>query len=592
MIRNIGFLSWKQESSWMESMKGPRWNSMVKRENSIFKDALDKVTSEEDLLQKQNEFKNSIGSMFFTYKNIVIKTINNSEYEWTCDSKTYNVTDLEVSHDYIYHIRDIGEGSQKYRVECIRNNRVIWDYTGIGSQLYIKNKICYVLGVENKLWYNSVIALDSKSGKVLKILYKENDNKYNLRFVKGEGDCLFLIREKSGAANLFIIEELNVSKLGENSIMFYPLGIYRGKICYFENSDNIWRAVGFQCKSFKNMIDFASLKYDLLILRSYGKKIIYNFKFKKIYSFYGNIYFHPLSYKLELSKCFIDFTDGGIVEIRDFNDICYKSYCKLYNHSCISEDGTKVHYLVSYPNCKVKGLIVTGYGAYGISSSVSSRRWKPYLDDGWIVCFTFIRGSGDKDISWALEARTVNKIKSCEDFEACIHDVQKKYHIESSDTCIHGRSAGGYLVGMSVSRNPTGKLFKMVYSEVPYVDVLRTTTNPNLPLTALEYDEFGNPSRSIDEFKKILEFSPVDSLLYNKPPDLSVIVRTSENDSQVYAYESYKWLEALRGVNKNDYRKLLFNSEDNGHFVNEHCSLRSFSEDFFLLNSFRIDASQ
>jgi hypothetical protein len=206
MIRNIGFLSWKQESSWMESMKGPRWNSMVRKENTIFKNALDKVTSEEDLLQKQNEFKNSIGSMFFTYKNIVIKTINNSEYEWTSDSKTYNVTDLEISDNYVYHIRDIGEGSQKYRIECISDSRIIWHYDNIGPQLYIKDNICYVLGVQNKLWYNSVIALDSKSGKVLKVLYKETDNKYNLRFVKGEGDCLFLIREKSGGANLFFIK--------------------------------------------------------------------------------------------------------------------------------------------------------------------------------------------------------------------------------------------------------------------------------------------------------------------------------------------------------------------------------------------------
>lgn len=592
MIRNIGFLSWKQESSWMESMKGPRWNSMVKRENSIFKDSLERVTTEEELLQKQNEFKNATGSMFFTYKNIIIRTINNSEYEWSDRTKTYNVTDLEIYDNYIYHIRDIGEGSQRYRIECISDNRVIWHYNNIGSQLYIKDNICYILGVENKLWYNSIIALDSKSGKFLKVLYKETDNKYILRFVKGEGDCLFLIREKSGAANLFIIKELNISMLGDDSIMFYPLGIYKGRVCYFENSGNTWRAVGFECKSFKNMIEFASLKYGMLILRSYGKKIIYNFKFKKIYSFYGNIYFHPFSYKLELSKCFIDFTDGGIVEIKDFNNICYTFYCKLYNHSCISEDGTRVHYLVSYPNCKVKGLIVTGYGAYGIPSSVSSRRWKPFLDDGWIVCFTFIRGSGDKDISWALQARTVNKIRSCEDFEACIYDVQKKYNVRASDTCIYGRSAGGYLVGMAVSRNPTGKLFKMVYAEVPYVDVLRTTTNRNLPLTALEYDEFGNPARSIDEFRKILEFSPVDSLSYSKPPDLSVLIRTSENDSQVYAYESYKWLEALRGVNQNDYRKILFNSEDSGHFVNGDSSLRSFSEDFFLLNSFRIDASQ
>jgi protease II len=66
---------------------------------------------------------------------------------------------------------------------------------------------------------------------------------------------------------------------------------------------------------------------------------------------------------------------------------------------------------------------------------------------------------------------------------------------------------------------------------------------------------------------------------------MNILIRTSENDSQVYAYESYKWLEALRGKNKNDTRKILYNSKDKGHFLN---SYENFSQDFFLLNSFRI----
>jgi len=589
MIRNIGFLSWKQDSSWMESMKGLRWNSMVKRENSIFKNSVNKVSNKEDLLQKQNEFKLANGSMFFSYQNIIVKVINDSEYEYTNNSKTYNVTDLEIYNHYIYHIKDIGEGSQKYSLECIHNDRIIWNYNNIGSQIYVKDNICYVLGVENKLWYNSVIALDSKTGKFIKTIYEEKDKEYILRFVKGENDCLFLIREKSGNANLFTIENLNISIIDE-ATMFYPIGYYKNNLCYFKNVNNIYKAVGFKCKTFTNMIEYASLKDNILILRSSGLKIIYDFKFNKTYSFYGNIYFHPFIHKIGLHKLFIDYTDGGIVEINNFNDICYSPYCKLYTESCISEDNTKVSYLVAHPFCKPKGLMVIGYGAYGIPSSVSSRRWKPYLDDGWILCFTFIRGSGDNDAGWALEARTINKIKSCEDFEACIKDVQKKYKIKANETCIYGRSAGGYLVGMAVSRNPNGNLFKMVYAEVPYVDVLRTTTNPSLPLTLLEYDEFGNPSRSIYEFQKILEFTPVDSLEYKNPPDLYVLLRTSENDSQVYTYESYKWLEALRGIHKKDFRKILFNSENKGHFVNGDDSLSNFSEDFFLLSSFRRNA--
>ena len=57
MIRNMGFLCWKQESSWMESMKGKRYNAMVKRENSIFKDLVNKVSTPQELIQKENEFK-------------------------------------------------------------------------------------------------------------------------------------------------------------------------------------------------------------------------------------------------------------------------------------------------------------------------------------------------------------------------------------------------------------------------------------------------------------------------------------------------------------------------------------------------------
>jgi len=231
--------------------------------------------------------------------------------------------------------------------------------------------------------------------------------------------------------------------------------------------------------------------------------------------------------------------------------------------------------------------MIIAYGAYGIPTSLSTTRWKPYLDDGWIIAFACVRGGGDVNKRWANEARTYNKENSCEDLENCIRFLQHKYKISSKQTCIYGRSAGGYLVGATVSRNPEGKLFKMVYTEVPYVDVLQTTTNPTLPLTVLEYDEFGNPAEGIFQFKKILELSPVDSLDYTKSPDINIIIRTSQNDSQVYTYESYKWLYMLRGNNKKDFRKILYNTQQQGHFVNGKGSYENYSEDFFLLNSCR-----
>ena len=306
---------------------------------------------------------------------------------------------------------------------------------------------------------------------------------------------------------------------------------------------------------------------------------MYTFDFKLLCSYYGNfIYNNHCTNHFE--RYFIDTAGAGIIEYtyhKPIDCITYYGNVKriLYN---------KVPIIVVAPHCKAKGLMCIGYGGYGIPTSMSTIRWKPYIDAGWIVSFVCVRGSGDVNKNWAESAKTYNKIRSFIDFETSIDALQKTYNISPKATCIYGRSAGGYLVGGVLSRNPNGNLFKMVYAEVPYVDVLRTTTNSTLPLTALEYDEFGNPADGIYEFRTIMEYSPVDSLDYNNPPDLHVLIRTSENDSQVYAYESYKWLNALRGKNRNDTRKIVYNSKNKGHFVN---SVENYSQDFFLLNSFR-----
>jgi oligopeptidase B len=344
-----------------------------------------------------------------------------------------------------------------------------------------------------------------------------------------------------------------------------------------ENIKNVWYSVGFQLQPFTNEIEYFSLKYGVYILRINGLKVIYTIKGENLFSFYGNIYTHPLNGP----KFFIDFTDSGISEFSFENafSICSSPYCSVKREFAKSYDGTRVPYLLAKPFCEIKGLMVISYGAYGIPTNLSTRRWMPYLRDGWMLCFAMVRGGGDVNRKWAFSAQTVNKVLSCEDLEACIYTVQKKYKIAPSKTCIYGRSAGGYLIGMAVSRG--SGLFKMVYTEVPYVDVLTTTTNPSLPLTPLEYNEFGNPARSIYEFQEILKLSPVDTIV--KPPDLFVIIHTSDNDSQVYAYESYKWLDALGNTGK----KLLYLNEKKGHFITGSDAYENFSDDFFLLKSFR-----
>ena len=580
MERDVKFLSWIQPSAWMECMKGVKWNALVKRENNLFKKKVSEICSKDELLMKAKEFEKK--SIFFQYEDIVIKV--GAYYEWFYQlnlSKSFNAVDLYLYDSYVYQIKDIAAGSQKYRLECIDGYKSVWHYTNVGPNVIVKDNFVYILTCKNKLWYNSLIILDYKTGKFIKTIYEENDKQFNLSLVKGDNDCIFLLRENSGKQNLFVVEKDVI--IYKNIVLqpYFPIGYYNKKICYFYNTANIWYPSGFKFKhTFSNEIEYASLENNILALRDNGLKRIYRFNMKEIYNFYGNLILNKFINN-PFHRFFIDDTSSGIQEfsIGFINKVCNQPYCDVKRYFIDS-----IPIIVSKPYCEVKGLMVVSYGGYGLPTNLSTQRWKPFIEDGWIIAFVCVRGSGDVSKEWANSARTYKKVNAIEDLEQSIFYLQNKFKISYKQTCIYGRSAGGYLIGATLVKNPEGKLFSMIYAEVPYVDILRTTTNPSLPLTILEYDEFGNPANNIYEFEKILELSPVDGLEYYSPPNVSAIVRTSENDSQVYTYESYKWLEALRGKNKNDTRKLLYNSQNQGHFVNNNMN---YSEDFFLLKHFR-----
>jgi hypothetical protein len=86
------------------------------------------------------------------------------------------------------------------------------------------------------------------------------------------------------------------------------------------------------------------------------------------------------------------------------------------------------------------------------------------------------------------------------------------------------------------------------FTEVPYVDVLRTSSNPDLPLTVGEYKEFGNPRENILNGKELLSVSPINTLESEGAPGVFVMSHVGLLDRQVYAYESFKWIQRLRGT--------------------------------------------
>jgi protease II len=211
-----------------------------------------------------------------------------------------------------------------------------------------------------------------------------------------------------------------------------------------------------------------------------------------------------------------------------------------------------------------KKLIVSAYGAYGITAHAGyPLRWLPFLQNGYALVVAAPRGGRDSGDEWYDAGRTAQRKRTTfDDTAAVIAAVQEKFKIKPTQTIIYGRSAGGWLsayIGLKYAR-----LVGAAYAEVPYLDVLRTTTNPALPLTQLEYDEFGDPIRHPEEYKALKAISP-NNIVRRAPANAPFfLVRTALHDAQVLPYEALKFGKHLH---KNGWRAVIGLDMAGGHFT-------------------------
>ena len=162
-IRDLDFLSWVQPSAWMESMSGTRWDNLLKTENQRFENAVKKVASKEELYMKKDEFYKNRNFIYYKYKDLLVKRLSRGLYEYVLDKKTYVVTDLNKKGDLIFQIRDVGNGAEKYRLECFNKDSLVWSFNNVSSEFYIKDNSIFLLKATNKLWYNNVIELNMET---------------------------------------------------------------------------------------------------------------------------------------------------------------------------------------------------------------------------------------------------------------------------------------------------------------------------------------------------------------------------------------------------------------------------------------------
>ena len=136
--------------------------------------------------------------------------------------------------------------------------------------------------------------------------------------------------------------------------------------------------------------------------------------------------------------------------------------------------------------------LLYGYGAYGsvIDADFNFRLFS-LLDRGFVFAIGHVRGGSDLGRAWYEDGRLFNKKNSFDDFIACAEHLIREDFTSREKLAITGGSAGGLLVSACLTMRPD--LFKAVIAKVAFVDVDSTMSEPTIPLTALQYDEWGNP---------------------------------------------------------------------------------------------------
>ena len=228
-----------------------------------------------------------------------------------------------------------------------------------------------------------------------------------------------------------------------------------------------------------------------------------------------------------------------------------------------------------------KALLLYGYGAYGTPM-------RPYyqpqvlslLDRGFVYAIAHVRGGGLLGEAWYKEGRGQQKQHSVDDFLAVADSLARDPAIDPDRLFAMGGSAGGLLVAAALNQAPTR--FAGAVLQVPFVDLLGTMQDPELPLTRQEYGEWGNPAIPAD-YAAMRRLSPYDNL--HAAPYPPLYVTAGLHDSQVPYWEPLKWLARLRAHSTGAGPYLLHTELDGGHLASAGTAQQKAAREYAFLLS-------
>ena len=238
-----------------------------------------------------------------------------------------------------------------------------------------------------------------------------------------------------------------------------------------------------------------------------------------------------------------------------------------------AEDGTRVPISLVYRTDLVTAgagapCLLYGYGSYEASMdpTFSSLRLS-LLDRGFVFAIAHVRGGGEMGRRWYEDGKFLSKPNTFSDFVACARTLVDEGWTSPDRLVARGGSAGGLLMGAVANLAPD--LFRAIVAEVPFVDCLTTILDDTLPLTVLEWEEWGNPVEDPEVYAVMKAYSPYDNVRSVdqdgeavRYPD--ILATGGLSDPRVGFWEPAKWVAKLRTANPEN-RVLLKTEMEAGH---------------------------
>lgn len=590
-VRDLGYLKWRDPYAWIERMKGKEWDNLLRTEKQYFNELANQPFIQREARQMEKEILEAqqylrLGGFKIGCGTIDIILSTNSRFSWKWSwKKTLNsikyAADIDVQGNIVWYITADEDKHNKNKLICESSDgKIIWTKSAVSSDIAIVGELCYFIKVIDYFRTVELCVCNAQTGNNEMILYRETDKERDLLLYKCSNKTLYLTSSNPKDSRLYRIDGHKLIPLVKNTLIQKPLGesIY-GDDCILIRKSRFekWSAVGKPISDWifpDEEIIWANIQSGNIITIHEGAQSIWYCSPKKspklllkikvgfidpnLWTLWENSLIQTFVIKTPTEVPYmINIINNNIIrderKIKIEHPIQFKELDISRFHT-VSSDGIKVPYIV----IKEKGVIpkaqlIYVYGAYGSSTPIGwpYSSWYPILKRKWALVFALVRGGGDIDASWAELARRNNRHLAIDDFEAVIKASKIKNKLDATKTVIYGRSAGGLPVGAIVSRYPDGHLVGAAFTEVPYVDVLRTSSNPDLPLTIGEYEEFGNPIERVLNFKALLSISPINTVPFDGAPGVFVLSRVGLLDKQVFAYESFKWIQKLRGFSSN-----------------------------------------